>query len=130
MAASISRLHHPGCGWWRPCALSAGTGCHLSGLGPSGPVSLGGVPGDRSPGLKLPARLFGEARTRLVVWRMCPRSGAGEGRTDDPSRAWAAPAFGPEAGGASWAPGGEGVRSRRTALAQARGDLTEPGCHL
>lgn len=69
--------------------------------------------------LKLPVRLFGEARPHLVVWWTCPRSGAGVGRTNDPSRAWAAPAFGPDVGGAPWAPGGEGVGSRRTALARA-----------
>ena len=81
--------------------------------------------------LKLPVRLFGEARPRLVVWWTCPRSGAGVGRTDDPSRAWAAPALGPDAGGAPWAPGGEGVRSRRTGgLGPGGGDLPrEMGGH-
>ena len=108
MAASVSR----GGGWWRPCALSAGTGCHLSGLGPSGPVSLGGAPGDRSPGAEIARQVV--RRSASPPRRLADVSPvrSGKGRTDDPRRAWAAPAFGPEAGGASWALGGEGAGGR------------------
>ena len=87
MAASVSRSHSSGGGWWRPCALSAGTGCHLSGLGPSGPVSLGGAPGDRSLGAEIARQVVRRSASppRPLADVSPVRSGVGTHRRPQPS---------------------------------------------
>ena len=108
-----------------PCLL--GLGVTSPGWGPRARLAWEGLRGTGLLGLKLPARLFGEARPRLVVWRMCPRSGAGRDAQTTPAEPGLRRRLDlrREALLGLWA-----VKEPEDGLAQARGDLTEPGCQL